>query len=225
MLSPGSAGEITLDVHPPHQSIHTWRDFFIHLVTITVGLLIALALEATAEWLHHRHLVHVAHTNIRLEIEENRKSLADDLTSVRQDQTRIEGDIKQLVALRGGAKLEHSSLQYHIDWSSFSNSAWRTAQSSGALNFIDYRTAESLTNVYAQQQIVSDRGLNVFDDQSRAVAPIFFTGDPNLMSKDEIQIVLLRSADVLLELKGLEQLLTGLDEQLAAELQSETADR
>jgi hypothetical protein len=30
-----------LDVHPPHESIHTWRSFFIHIATIVVGLLIA----------------------------------------------------------------------------------------------------------------------------------------------------------------------------------------
>ena len=44
-----------LDVHAPHESIHGWRDFFIHLATITIGLLIALGLEATVEWMHHRH--------------------------------------------------------------------------------------------------------------------------------------------------------------------------
>jgi hypothetical protein len=33
------------DVHPPHSPIHGWRDFFVQLVTITAGLLIALALD------------------------------------------------------------------------------------------------------------------------------------------------------------------------------------
>jgi len=34
-----------LDVHPPHTSTHTWRDFFIHIATICIGLLIAVDLE------------------------------------------------------------------------------------------------------------------------------------------------------------------------------------
>ena len=34
-----------LDVHPTH----TWRDFFLHLATITIGLLIAVGLEQTVE--------------------------------------------------------------------------------------------------------------------------------------------------------------------------------
>ncbi len=32
-----------LDVHAPHETVHGWRDFFTHIATITIGLLIALA--------------------------------------------------------------------------------------------------------------------------------------------------------------------------------------
>jgi len=205
-----------LDVHPPHQSIHTWRDFFVHLITITIGLFIALTLEAAVEALHHRHLVKEARASIRREIEENRKLAAANLISVQQDQERIEKDIQALIALRGGAKLEHGGLHYTIDWEGFSDSAWRTAQSTGAINYMDYESTQALTGLYVQQGIVSDRSLAVFDAQSRAIAPVFFTGDPNLMSKDEIQIVLLRSADVLSDLTALGQLLKELDGQLAA---------
>lgn len=41
-----------LDVHVPHPT-HTWRDFFIHIATITVGLLIAVSLEQAVESIHH----------------------------------------------------------------------------------------------------------------------------------------------------------------------------
>ncbi len=44
-----------LDVHPPHEAAHTWKDFFIHVGTICVGLLIAIGLEQTVEFFHHRH--------------------------------------------------------------------------------------------------------------------------------------------------------------------------
>jgi hypothetical protein len=213
--------ENQLDVNPPHQSIHTWRDFFIHLITITIGLLIALSLEATAEWIHHRHLVREARASIRREIEENRKLAAEDLINVQQDQARIEKDIQQLVALRDGAKLDRATLQYHLDWAGLADSAWNTAQSTGAINYMDYQSAQALTSVYKQQRIVSDRGLTVFDAQSRAISPVFFTGEPNRLSKEEIQTVLLRSADVLLDLKALGQLLQGLDEQFAAEMQGD----
>jgi hypothetical protein len=44
-----------LDVHPPHAPTHTWKDFFIHIATITIGLLIAIGLEQTVEMFHRRH--------------------------------------------------------------------------------------------------------------------------------------------------------------------------
>ena len=44
-----------IDVHPPHESTHTWRDFFIHIATICIGLLIAIALEQSVETIHRHH--------------------------------------------------------------------------------------------------------------------------------------------------------------------------
>ena len=43
-----------LDVHPPHEAAHSWKDFFIHIATIVIGLLIAVGLEQTVEAIHHR---------------------------------------------------------------------------------------------------------------------------------------------------------------------------
>ena len=38
-----------MDVHAPHEPINTWRDFALHLIIVTIGLLIALSLEALVE--------------------------------------------------------------------------------------------------------------------------------------------------------------------------------
>ena len=47
-----------LDVHPAHHAATTWRDFFIHIATICIGLLIAVGLEQTVEALHRHHQLH-----------------------------------------------------------------------------------------------------------------------------------------------------------------------
>src|SRR6185437_9145012 len=47
-----------IDVHAPHGGIHTWRDFWIHLGTIALGLLIAIGLEQSVEWVHRIHERH-----------------------------------------------------------------------------------------------------------------------------------------------------------------------
>lgn len=62
-----------LDVHAPHGL----SDFFLHLFTITIGLLIALSLEGCVEWQHHRHLVREAEAALHDEIENNAKQVAN----------------------------------------------------------------------------------------------------------------------------------------------------
>jgi hypothetical protein len=47
-----------LDVHPAHHAASTWREFFIHIATIVIGLLIAVGLEQTVEYFHHQHQLH-----------------------------------------------------------------------------------------------------------------------------------------------------------------------
>ena len=47
-----------LDVHPPHESVHTWKGFFIHIATIVIGLIIAVGLEQAVELIHHHRQRH-----------------------------------------------------------------------------------------------------------------------------------------------------------------------
>jgi hypothetical protein len=68
-----------LDVHPPHQSVHTWRDFFIHIATIVIGLLIAVALEQSVERLHQRHQRHQLREDLHRDGEANRDYIKDNI--------------------------------------------------------------------------------------------------------------------------------------------------
>ena len=56
-----------LDVHAPHEVVHTWKDFFIHIATIAIGLLIAIGLEQTVEFFHHRHQLREAREQLSVE--------------------------------------------------------------------------------------------------------------------------------------------------------------
>jgi uncharacterized membrane protein YccC len=71
-----------MDVHPPRQAIHSWKDFLLHLLTITVGLFIALTLEAAVESLHHRHLVRDARDMLQREIASNQTLYADNVRRI-----------------------------------------------------------------------------------------------------------------------------------------------
>jgi hypothetical protein len=60
-----------LDVHPPHEPINTWKGFALHIATIVIGLFIAVTLEQTVEYIHHRHEVREAREALAAEHEEN----------------------------------------------------------------------------------------------------------------------------------------------------------
>jgi hypothetical protein len=68
-----------LDVHPPHHAASTWRDFFIHIATIVIGLLIAVGLEQTVEAIHHRHQRHQLQEDLHNEAEQNLQVIDRDL--------------------------------------------------------------------------------------------------------------------------------------------------
>jgi hypothetical protein len=68
-----------LDVHASHVSVRTWRDFFAHIAIITIGLLIAIALEQCVENLHHIQQRHQLQHDLLEEAKRNRDILMMDL--------------------------------------------------------------------------------------------------------------------------------------------------
>lgn len=54
-----------LEVHAPHEALHTWTGFFIHIATIVIGLFVAVGLEQAVELIHHRHLVQQLEAQMR----------------------------------------------------------------------------------------------------------------------------------------------------------------
>jgi hypothetical protein len=68
-----------LDVHPSHEPINTWKGFFLHISTIVIGLLIAVGLEHTVEYFHHRHEVREAREALAAEHAENIRRYHDNV--------------------------------------------------------------------------------------------------------------------------------------------------
>jgi hypothetical protein len=73
-----------LDVHAPHESIHTWKGFVIHIATITIGLLIAIGLEQLVEYFHHRHQAAAIAGKLKAESYENIATVRSDIENCDQ---------------------------------------------------------------------------------------------------------------------------------------------
>jgi hypothetical protein len=167
-----------LDVHPPHGPTHGARDFFLHLFTITIGLLIALSLEGCVEWQHHRHLVHEAEASLHTEIANNAKGMKDTIDDLHKQQESLKNDVTVLKYIMKNHKApEHSSLEitYHIR--GFDDVSWKTAQSTGALSYMPYDRAQEYSDIYATQEVLQSAEQQAARDAILGLASLLNTSD------------------------------------------------
>ena len=127
-----------LDVHAPDEAIHGWKSFFIHIATISIGLLIAIGLEQTVETLHHRHQLDELHESLRQDaqkvIEDSAKVEAGesqrfDRLTARARQIKVAIDSRQPIA-------PPPPVQPGAAWDVPDSPAWRAAKSSGLLSLM-----------------------------------------------------------------------------------------
>jgi hypothetical protein len=86
-----------IDIHPPHHSVSTRREFFDHLFIVVLGILIAIGLEQTVEVIHHAHERRALIENFHHECADNLKVFELDLRLVHQ---HIAWEQSSLAALR-----------------------------------------------------------------------------------------------------------------------------
>ncbi len=142
-----------LDVHPPHHPAHGVRDFFLHLFTITIGLLIALSLEGLVEWQHHRHLVHEAEASLHAEIAANAKDMQASIDDLHKREQVLKDDVVVLKYIVKNHKApEKGTLDITFRIRGFQDVSWKTAQSTGALAYMPYDRAQQYADIYATQQ-------------------------------------------------------------------------
>ena len=126
-----------LDVHAPHETVHTWRDFFIHIATICIGLLIAIGLEQTVEYFHHQHELAETREALRRERQFNQTRFAFQADEVAVLVPMFQEDLAVFNYLKAhpGAPRETwpHSIQGRVFNIVFLDSAWRTAQQSKVL--------------------------------------------------------------------------------------------
>ncbi len=206
-----------MDVHPPHEPIRSWKDFLLHLLTITIGLLIALALEAAVESLHYRHLVKDARENLRREIKENREVYAENMKNLEADREHLVQNIEQLREIRAGRPPEHIDMHWKFGWSSFGDSAWKSSGDVGAIPHMQPETIEAYANTYRQQELVNDQGRGILLDQARAAAPLMFAkdSDPRGLLPTDIQTLMLATADLTARINTLANLMKPLEADYA----------
>lgn len=161
-----------LEVHPPTEPVHGWRDFFIHLITITIGLGIALSLEGCVEWRHHRSLVREAQKSLQVEIEANAHELQNALNNVHEEQKVLAQDVDILRKIIANPKVPNQGTpKILFNLPSFDDVSWETAKATGALSYMPYERAHQYSDIYKQQDLVDATEQQAARDAILSVAP------------------------------------------------------
>ncbi len=141
-----------MEIHAPEGHVQSFREVAIHLAIVTAGILIALGLEQSVEWYHHRELAAEARANILSEIRDNRKEL-DSLLGKTPDSRR-----NHLTAVRvidrylAHGSIADNKMNLAVGIAEIRDTAWATAQTVGALNYMPYGEVQKFASAYRLQQ-------------------------------------------------------------------------
>jgi hypothetical protein len=172
-----------LDVHPPHSPTHTWKDFFIHIATICVGLLIAIGLEQSVELLHQRHERHLLTEAMQGEARKNaeylRIYLHDELADGRwlHEAAQV---IKAAPTVAGKVTFTFPAGPNRTPHATASRSVWSVARASGKVALLPEEQAEAYDRVDYDAELALHAGQNLRDANANFDALL---GQLNIPSK------------------------------------------
>ena len=149
-----------LDVHPARHAAHSWRDFFIHIATIVIGLCIAVGIEQTVDYFHHRRQLAETREALHKELEQNQITMA---SLVAEFRTRIKVVHDNLAVfhyleLHPGASLDRlpATVNWHLASAPFTESVWTTAQQDAILGLMPPEEVRERSRMYRDLQTCSD---------------------------------------------------------------------
>ena len=157
------------DVHAPHESIHTWKDFFIHIATIVVGLLIAIGLEQTVEAIHHRNERRELIREMREEAEHNIETLRFDIQSAGEAKRWTAAAIlllQQAPIVSGSVTVTLPAGIAVIEGHQPSRAVWDIAKSNGKAGLIPDNLAEIYDRQAFEATAMETAVRNILTDKS-----------------------------------------------------------
>jgi hypothetical protein len=189
-----------VDIHPPHGSIHSWRDFLIQLGTITAGVLIALSLEGVRETIHDRALVREARENIRRELADNKREIDDEIAHMDERGKKLNTVLRFANDLLKTKRTDIHQIDLGLAFPTLSSASWQTAERTGALAHMEYAEVQKYANIYDYQAFLTQQHSRALDALSAGLGILAGSedGDPTKAPPAEIerfrqQVVALKS--------------------------------
>jgi hypothetical protein len=141
-----------LDVHPIHAPVRAWRDFFIQIATIVVGLCIAVGIQQTVEFIRNHSQRAELRRTLRLEREDNYKTFASNAAAWRWGIAELENNLLVFQYIRQHPGTPQEKLPGVLLWATsnydFGSAAWDAAHQSGRVTLLPSEEIESNSSLY-----------------------------------------------------------------------------
>jgi hypothetical protein len=183
-----------IEVHEPHEAIHSWKDILIHIGIISIGLLIAIGLDETVVYFHHQNQAHQLEESLRQESLANRDVVKFDIASI---DTLIENtqlnmanlDRARMVA--GKYAFVYIQPQIHGNLLYLSNTAWLAVRDGGSLSLLPSQITDDYwqLDTYGGDQF-THKLADVFKEYKELESLLHLHGDISVKSPEEKQQVL-----------------------------------
>ena len=123
------------EIDPVHRVAHPWKDFFVQIAAIAIGLLLALGLDRVVGYFHERHQLAQARDVLRLEIEQNRRVWEKNVAEVERIQKELEADVAIIQALQASSPLT-GKLNYSENFYAIVDGPWQVVRQNGSLSLM-----------------------------------------------------------------------------------------
>lgn len=181
-----------LDVHPVHAPVNGWRDFFVHIAIIVVGLCIAVGLEQTVEFFEHRHQLRELRDALHQEREENHRALENQTVFWRWRTAELQNNLLVFDYLQQHPGTAADKLPGAVMWKSsdnqMSSGVWDSAQQSGAIALMPREEIETNSILYDFIKRQRAEMFDVFDAMNEAQRYSFRDSDPAHLSGAQIAL-------------------------------------
>jgi hypothetical protein len=179
-----------LDVHPPEHTPHSWRDFFIHIATIVIGLLIAICLEQTVELINRHHEVKETREALAQEREQNRKFFAVNTAEFHEAVAAVKNNLRILLYLQQHPGTPEEKLPGILVWNDgyepVVDSVWKNAQETQVLALFPRQEAEDDANLYRVLDTADANFKKMHESMTRARNYMFIDTDPSHMTPAQL---------------------------------------
>jgi hypothetical protein len=163
-----------IDIHPPQHAPMTKRDFFVHLFIVVLGILIAIGLEQTVEFIHHHHQRHQLEEDLHAEMQMNNEYLSRDydyLVATRDWAATQAQAIQSAIATHTTSHLVYQPPPRNFDLYVLPNdSVWQHASESGITALLPREEAQSYTLLYRFRARLFDTYKQLFDARYAVMA-------------------------------------------------------